>query len=147
MRRQGQSRCNAQALAAVFLTGLGACHHVRSSGTATGRAAPPNAGEVVVRATDVPEGALQVGVAQAYGTESIELLVPAFAKRVGALGGNFGKIDDITTKFETRTWTESYTYSCGTQQAPRQCTGTRTKSGEVATTTVVGRAFRVEGQP
>ncbi|MCC6898634.1 MAG: hypothetical protein IT377_06645 [Polyangiaceae bacterium] len=118
-----------------------------SSGVATGAAVAPNEGAVVVRAADIPPSATQVGVAQAFGTGDIEALIPAFAKRVGKLGGNFGKVDDITTKFEIRSWSESYTYSCGTPQAPRQCTGTRTKSGEVATTTVVGRAFKVGGQP
>ncbi len=125
---------------------LSACSTVRSSGVRTGAASAPNAGGVIVRASDIPPGAVQVGVAQAYGSETIERLVPAFAERVRKLGGNFGKIDDISTKFEVRTWTETYTYGCGTAQAPRQCTGTRPKSAEVATTTVVGRAFRLEGK-
>lgn len=127
--------------------GLGACTYVRSSGTPVGQASAPHVGAVVVRASDVPPGAVQVGVAQAYGNDTIERLVPAFAQRVGQLGGNFGKIDDIKTKFEVRTWTETYTYSCGTLKAPANCTGTRTKSAEVATTTVTGRAFRVKRVP
>lgn len=119
-----------------------ACSTVRSSGVTTGPREAPNTGSVIVRASDIPPGAVKVGVAQAYGSETIERLVPAFAERVRQLGGNFGKIDDISTKFEMRTWAETYTYGCGTAQAPRQCTGTRAKSAEVATTTVVGRAFR-----
>lgn len=134
-------------LGVLLLLGAGACTNVRSSGVATGRAATPNEGRVVVRASDIPNGAVEVGVAQAFGQATVDKLVPEFSERVRKLGGNFGKIDDISTKFEIKSWSESYTYNCGTYNSPRQCTGHRQRSAEVATTTIVGRAFLVGGKP
>ena len=131
----------------VMVVGIAGCRNVRSSGVPTGGGYRPNAGPVTIRASDVPPGAVQVGVAQAFGQATIDQLVPEFADRVAKLGGNFGKIDDIRTKFEMQSKSESYQYSCGTPQAPRQCTGTRTRTVEVATTTIIGRAFRVENLP
>lgn len=126
------------------MVALGACRPpVESSAVVTGPAAEEHGGSVVVRASDVPPGARQVGVVEAHGMTTIDRLVPELASRAAKLGANFVKVDDISTKFEILTHPESYQYRCGTQSSPRQCTGTRTQSDEVATTSVTGRAFRV----
>lgn len=117
---------------------------MKSSGVRTGAAIVPHTGAVTIRASEVPPGARQVGVAQSYGQGNIEELVPKFAQQVAKLGGNFGKIDDISTKFEMQSRNTTENYSCGTTKAPRTCTRNVTRTEEVATTTIVGRAFVVD---
>ncbi len=69
-----------------------------------------------------------------------------FAHQVRTVGGDYGKVDSIRTKFELQTTMQTYSYSCGTPKAPATCTGTRTVTAEVATTQVLGRAFRMGAQ-
>ncbi len=134
-------------LAGAALAALAGCSNVSSSGVQTGgQARAPYHGAVAVAATFVPAGAVEVGIAQATGVNTdITQLVPQFAGQVAALGGNYGLIESISTQFEMVTSTQSYTYSCGTAQHPQTCYGTRTVQNEMATTQMVGRAFRVEG--
>lgn len=110
-----------------------------------GVVAPNHQGRVVVHATRVPENAVQLGIVEAHGNiVDIEQVMPEFANRVAKLGGNYGKVDDITTKFEVRSEARSYTYSCGDYKSPRTCTGTRMQTVEYATTTILGRAYLVK---
>jgi len=107
----------------------------------------PHAGPVIVRATDIPPGAKQVAAVEANGTSApLATIMSEFVQKVASVGGDYGKIDSIRTKFDMVTTTNTYSYSCGSPQAPATCTGTNTSTHEVATTTVVGRAFR-QGEP
>ncbi|MBI5501217.1 MAG: hypothetical protein HY907_13305 [Deltaproteobacteria bacterium] len=134
------------ACAVITASSIG-CSPVTSSGVRTGGAGlGAHQGPVGLSATNVPPGAVEVGIAQAVGIEAnIGALVPQFAGQVAALGGNFGLVERVQTEFEMVTRTENYSYSCGTTQYPRTCYGTRTVTNEVATTQMVGRAFYVEG--
>ena len=84
-----------------------------------------------------PTGAIEVGVIQARGRAPIDQLAPEFVAQAARLGAEFAKVDAITTKFE---WVR-YTYSCGSNNNS-SCSGKR----EVATTQMVGRAFRRENR-
>lgn len=132
---------------AVFLSlpALG-CNQVRSSSVQTGpRRYGPNRGYVTIKATVVPPGAVEIGTVETYGNDKkLSDLVPKFAAEVAKMGGNFGKIDSIRTKFETHIESRMESYSCGTAQAPRTCTRNVSTPVEVATTTIMGRAFRTE---
>ncbi len=122
--------------------------HVQSSAVATAPMTRAYTGRVVLRAGNIPPGSTQLGIVEAHGdTVDIEKVMPEFVNRVAKLGGNFGKIDDIRTHFETHQVSETYTYSCGTTKQYRSCTGTRTQAVEVATTTIAGRAFRTVRKP
>ena len=134
-------------LACASLAVLAGCSQVTSSGVQTGgQGLAPYQGAVAVAATFVPPGAVEVGIVQAVGQDTnIAELVPQFAGQVAALGGNYGLVETVGTQFELVTSTQSYTYSCGTSQQPRTCYGTRTVTNEMATTQMMGRAFRVEG--
>jgi hypothetical protein len=93
----------------------------------------------------VPSNARELGVVQAHSDQTdITRLMPEFVSRVASLGGNFGKIDDITTTYEMRTVTTTQSYSCGSVNAPRSCMRTVTSTVEVPTTRVLGRAFEVD---
>lgn len=133
--------------ACATLALLAGCSNVTSSGVQTGgQGLAPYQGAVAVAATFVPPGAVEVGIAQATGVNTdITELLPQFAGQVAALGGNYGLVENISTQFEMVTLTQSYSYSCGTSQQPRTCYGTRTVTNEMATTQMLGRAFRVEG--
>jgi len=126
-----------------LLLALAGCSNVSSSGVQTGAGgAAPHQGPVAVAATYVPAGAVEVGIAQAAGVGStVEELIPEFVNQVAALGGNFGLVEQVSTQFETRTVPQTYTYTCGNST----CTGTNYVTQELATTQVVGRAFRAEG--
>jgi len=92
----------------------------------------------------VPPQARELGVVQAHSDQTdIRRIVPEFVARVAALGGNFGKIDDITTTYEIKTVTSHQTYSCGSVNAPATCSRMVTSHIEVPTTRVLGRAFEV----
>jgi hypothetical protein len=101
---------------------------------------------VALAATYVPQGAIEVGIGQAVARGAdLPELAREFAGQVAALGGNFGLIDRIETRFEWVSSRQSYTYACGTSQQPRTCYGYRTVTNEVATTQMVGRAYHVPG--
>jgi hypothetical protein len=116
-----------------------------------------------------PTASRQLGIVEATGRRpaaTLEQLVAEFRTRVAAMGGDFGRIDSIATTHEMVT--ESYDYDCSeevlefetqtvstigpdgtpsfttqtvpvTRHVPKTCTGERTV--EVATTTLLGRAF------
>jgi hypothetical protein len=131
-------------LAAIALValGLGACHAGRASAVLVAAEAPEAFRGVVVVSTIPPRGAHEVAIVQAVGEAGLEDLVETLKRKVAAVGGDWAVIDDVRTKFAVITYTESYTYSCGTTQSPRTCSGTRLAQREVATTTIDGHAFR-----
>jgi hypothetical protein len=118
---------------------------VISSAVPTSPGHPPVAWRPVrLSSLSVPANGRELGVVQAHSDRTdIRMLVPEFVARVGALGGNFGKIDDITTTYEMRTTTSMQSYSCGTANAPMTCMRSVTNTVEVPTTRVLGRAFEV----
>ena len=153
----------------VLLLGAG-CAQVQSSAFVTGRPLPPSTGPVEVSATRDPPGAEVLGVVEVHGrppTATLESLVTEFCRGVASVGGDYGRIDSFATRHEMVT--ERYDYECGTTETEYQtqtvsgmgpdgsptfttqtvpvtkyvsktCTGER--QVEVATQTLVGRAFR-----
>ena len=119
------------------------CATVQGSAVATATAEEYH-GAVTLSALTTPAGT-QVGLVEARGVGTLKELMEEFAHQVKKVGGNVGKIDSLRSKFEWQTSTQTYTYSCGTPTSPMTCTGTRTVTTEVMTTTAVGRAFRTEG--
>jgi hypothetical protein len=83
---------------------------------------------------------------QALGRASIVELAREFQQQSAKVGGDLAKVDEITSKFEMVTTTETYSYSCGSTNAPATCTGTRTVTKEICTTQMVGRAFSTEAR-
>ena len=120
-----------------------ACSQLGSSGyRTTGPELAPTQAPVFVSATRDPAAAWELGVVEAHGRRSVDTLeeiVSEFRARVASMGGDYGRIDRFDTRHDMVT--ETYTYGCGTPQAPMTCTGSR--QVEVATLTVVGRAFRI----
>jgi hypothetical protein len=148
-------------------------HAVQSSALATGRAAAPSPAPVEIGATRAPPGAEELGLVEAHASPSaatLEALVAEFRVRVASLGGDYGLVDGMTTRYELVA--ERYDYECGmtetvletqtvsriaadgspvleTRSVPvttyvsRTCTGER--QVEVGTLTLVGRAFRRAG--
>jgi hypothetical protein len=107
--------------------------------------APISLRPVMLSSLTVPPNARELGVVQAHSDQAdISRLMPEFVSRVAGLGGNFGKIDDITTSYEMRSVTSTQSYSCGTASAPRSCSRVVTSVVEVPTTRVLGRAFEVQ---
>jgi hypothetical protein len=99
---------------------------------------------VMLSSLGVPPGARELGLVQAHSNQTdIRKIMPEFVARVASLGGNFGKVDDITTSYEMQTVTTTQSYSCGTPNAPNTCTRVVTSQVEVPTTRVLGRAFEV----
>ena len=106
-----------------------------------------DAASVRVAATYVPDGAVQVGIVETHSTAAAGMpdLIQSFRAEVGRVGGDFGKVDSIRTRFEWQTRTQTQSYSCGTPQAPQTCTRVVTQNVEVGITTLMGRAFRTAG--
>ncbi len=130
-------------LGAFHLALATGCSNVHGSAVATS-AAPAYSGAVRLSALDDPGGATQVGIVQASGTGKLEDLAEEFVAQVRKVGGNFGKVDAVRSRFEMVTQNQTYTYSCGSSSAPATCTGMRTVTSEVMTTQVLGRAFKLE---
>lgn len=131
-----------------LLVTLGACGpHVEGHAVATHTAADAkhiDASVVRVSAVAVPEGASELGIVQAHTVQgSIEDAMPEFRKQVAQLGGDFGKINDVATTFEMQMRTRTESYNCGTSDKPRTCTRTVTERVELATTRIIGKAFRL----
>lgn len=132
----------------LLLVVLGACEpYVEGHAVAT-----RNAGDfrhvdqsaVRVSALTVPEGASELGIVQAHTIQgSIEDAMPEFRTQVARLGGDFGKVTDVTTHFELKTQTRTETYNCGTSDKPSTCTRMVTEQVEVATTRILGKAYRL----
>jgi hypothetical protein len=126
----------------VLALAVGACHAGRASAVLLQAEAPEAFKGVVVVSAFAPDGAQEVALAQSVGEAPFDDLVETLKRKVAAVGGDWAVIDAVRTKFEVVTYTESYTYSCGTTQSPRTCSGTRLAQREVATTTIDGRALR-----
>jgi hypothetical protein len=126
-----------------------ACATVNSSAVSTGpMQAGPWSGQVTISALQPPDPGTELGIVQTSGAgATVEKLLSKFVDKVRELGGNYGYIDTISSKYELIHSTQTYTYSCGTTQAPRTCTGVRQVTNEVRTTQIVGRAFLVEAKP
>ncbi len=132
----------------LLLVALGACGpYVEGHAVAThtaGDVRHVDASQVRVSALAVPEGATELGIVQAHVIQgSIEDAMPEFREQVAELGGDFGKVSDVTTKFEMQTRTRTETYNCGTSDKPRSCTRTVTEVVEVSTTRILGKAYRL----
>lgn len=129
----------------MIATGAAGCATARATSVATGAAYEPHSGPVTVQAVGIPEGAEELGIVQADGTAELPQLVQKFADEVARLGGNYGKIDALKTRFEMATRQVSESYNCGTYKQPKTCYRTKLVTEEVGTTTVQGRAFRLPG--
>src|SRR5262245_52281348 len=123
----------------------GACQTTTTSLVRTGPARAPAAPDHVQVSVREPEGAEPLGIIQAYraDAESVEDLVPEFARAAARAGGNYAKIDALGVKFEETEETRTVSYECGTAEQPRTCKETRTDTVEVATLQVLGRAFHL----
>ena len=144
--------CLPMLLGGLLLVMLGACGpHVEGHAVATHTpvdAAHIDASQVRVSAVAIPVGATELGIVQAHTVQgSIEDAAPEFAKQVALLGGDFGKINDVGTKFEMTTRTRTESYSCGTSTSPQTCTRTVTETVELATTRIIGMAYRMAATP
>jgi hypothetical protein len=107
-----------------------------------------DASAVRVSVVTIPEGAAELGIVQAHVIQgSIEDAIPEFRQQVARLGGDFGKIDDVTTSFEMQSQTSTESYNCGTSDKPRTCTRTVTRQVELATTRIIGKAYRLGAAP
>ena len=160
----------ALALAAILWAG---CTAVSSSSYATAPRRAPSTAPVSIASTRDPADALELGVVESsgrLGAVTLEQLVAAFRSRVAQMGGDAGRIDTFGTRYEIVS--ESYEYDCSTtetehetrtvsrigpggtitfdtesvpvtRRVPKTCTGTR--SVEVGTLSLVGRAFGARG--
>ncbi len=129
--------------ALASLAGCGPVIH--GSSVVTGTGGKPNVGAVWLSGIAPPQGAREIGIVQVSGAVSIDLLAPEFIERVAALGGNFGTVEQVSTRFEMVTTMQGYSYSCGNAKAPKTCYGTHPVTVEVATTQMLGHAYVVEG--
>jgi len=115
------------------------CATVQGSAVAVdGTPETPSNGPVQLVMLGIPPGARAVGIIQARGHVAIDELAPEFVAQAASLGADIAKVDTISTKFEMVSQTESYSYACGKST----CSGSRTVEREVATTQMLGRAFR-----
>jgi len=129
-----------------------------SSGVSTSAPQAPSSTPVTLSATRDPDNGQQVGLVEAHGQRppaTLGAVATEFCSRVAQLGGDYGRIDSLGTRFEIVT--ESYTYDCGTTMIvgtsadgapitaymPQSCTGYY--DVEVGTLTLTGRAFRTQG--
>jgi hypothetical protein len=156
-------------------TGCAVGATVRSSALATGPRRPAAAAPVAVYLTRDPPAGVELGVVEAHGRRpaaTLPALLAEFRERVASMGGDRARLDGFATRYELVT--ETYTYDCGTTEmrtetrtvfrpgpggtstsstetvtiphhVSRSCTGTRTV--EVATLTLTGRAFRARETP
>lgn len=145
-------RASLGGIGALLLAGIVACGpHVEGHAVATHSPADQrhvDASAVRISALVVPSGAEELGIVQAHTAGgTIEDAMPEFRAQVAGLGGDFGKVNDITTKFEIQTRTRNETYNCGTSDKPRSCTRTVTENAEIATTRILGKAYRLGATP
>ena len=125
----------------ITLGCLVGCYQVQGSAVPTSAFyAPPSAGQARLVNLDVPPSAVQVGLIQAKGTGTLEMLAAEYVAQARRVGGNLAKVDHVSTKFELVPQAQSYSYQCGTGM----CSGTHVFMVEVATTQLVGRAYRWE---
>lgn len=130
-------------IACIFA--VAGCRTVQGSSVATGQVQAPVRDDAPVRLSVlIAPASDQVGIVQSRGVGKLEDLVEEFEAQVRKVGGNYGKIDSMRTKFEMVTTIQSYTYNCGSTKAPVTCTGSRPVTTEVATTQILGRAFHVD---
>jgi len=104
---------------------------------------PPHPGPVQVSRTREPPG-IPLGVVQVYGTasEPIDELMAELTRSAAELGADFVKVDRVSTRYDPVDEDQTVSYECGTDKEPMTCSQTQTTRREVATTQVLGRAFR-----
>ncbi|WP_437982334.1 tetratricopeptide repeat protein [Sorangium sp. So ce117] len=106
-RRRGRPRVATAALAALLaLAGCGPAITCTVTRTTSVLRPPSPAGQVAISSIRVPEeGAVQLGVVWAQSEErtSIEELMQELITSTAAIGGNFLKIDHISTQFTVET--------------------------------------------
>ena len=104
---------------------------------------PPHPGPVRVSRTREPPG-IPLGVIQVYGKalEPIDELMAKLTRSAAELGGDFVKVDRVSTRYDTVDEDQTVSYECGTDKEPMTCSRTETTRREVATTQVLGRAFK-----
>jgi hypothetical protein len=131
-------------IALVAALSLAGCRSIQQSAFRTAELAyPPYHGPVQVSRTQEPTG-IPLAVVQAYGegSPSIGTLMAELTHTAAQLGADFVKVDRVATRFDEAFEAETVSYECGTDKEPMTCTQTNTNVMEVATTQVVGRAFR-----
>lgn len=147
---------------------------VRSSALASEAPRAPSVAPVTISATGEPLGARQIGIVEVTGQRpgaTLNALVDEFRARVASMGGDYGRIDSIATRRETSV--ERHEYDCSTDEVEVQTqvewstgpdgtptanvvsvpvsrhvfkTCTEERPIEVATTTLLGRAFVTGGR-
>ncbi|CAN5559756.1 hypothetical protein BH09MYX1_BH09MYX1_14380 [soil metagenome] len=122
------------------------CSSVQATAIATGPVhAAPRAGPVAVFASGAPPTAVELGQVEVRGEGeegSVESLLPVFAQKVAALGGDAAVIDSVDARFEL-----SYSTTPETMVAPcawRTCINTRyvPTTTEILVVTMKGRAMK-----
>lgn len=135
-----------RALTGFFLLSTG-CSTVHSAAIpSTNVRYAPHQGPVTVSATTDPPEGTQLGEVMASGMTTIEEVVPELVTRTAQLGGNYTRIDELSTRYQWMTRPVTQTYNCGSYRFPMTCTRTYYQQEEVGVLTARGRAFRV-GMP
>lgn len=172
--RRGPHHILVAALALVLAVACVPLRPVRSSALASEAPLAPSAAPVTISATGDPAGARQIGIVEVTGQQpgaTLVDLVDEFGARVARMGGDHGRIDSIATRRETSI--ERHQYDCSTEEVEVQTqvdwsTGPggmptanvvsvpvarrvfkmciEERPVEVATTTLLGRAFRTGGR-
>jgi hypothetical protein len=136
----------------VLVTVCGCGPYVEGSAVVTAHSAGDakfvDASAVRISALTVPPGASELGIVQAHVVQgSIEDAMPEFRAQVARLGGDFGKVTDVSTTFEMQQRTRTESYNCGSSDKPSTCTRSVTESVEVSTTRILGKAYRLGAPP
>jgi hypothetical protein len=97
---------------------------------------------VTVSLTRDPVSATELGIVEATSATTIEDVVPEFVERVAQLGGDYARIDTISTRYEWVSRPVMQSYNCGSARYPSYCTRTVWQNDEIATLRATGRAFR-----
>jgi hypothetical protein len=135
---------NRTLLALVTVITVAACSSVERGVLRTASVTyPPHSGPVQVSRTREPSG-VSLGVVQVYGKDSepIDELMAKLTRTAAELGADLVKVDRVSTRYDAVNEDQTVSYECGTDKEPKTCTQTQTTRREVATTQVLGRAFR-----
>lgn len=124
-------------LSVLVVASLGCAPVVHTSSVPVGGPRIATMDKVQIGATGIPAGATELGIVEAHSSQnvSLESLIPEFAAAAGRMGGNYAKIDRISTKFEI----QALIMPCG--QPGKTCA----HSVEVPTVQIQGRAFLLSG--
>ena len=135
-------------LALALAAASPACATVRSHALpTTSLHLAPHRGRVAVSLTRDPPAGVELGRVEATTYASVDDLVPEFVERVAGLGGDYARIDELSTRYEWQWRPVTSTYNCGSFRYPVTCTRSYMVHEEVATLRAAGRAFRTAGAP